>query len=1366
MRTYKKCIAFMFVVLTFLNANIACGKSNIDVLFEEDYDYQDYKTNGYWTVTDTFVNKNQTPVWSTRQGSPSTMIADTEGSDRTGYGDVLKIATTDVNGSLFYGNNGSGNFLPERKSGIVVTEHDFRLNKSSLPSYDSYIMCQLMTTVNSEFVIPFVIRRSGEEIHILRHISSEAVLHREAFTDGEWVRLRIIFDYNAGKWYAEFINQNGKKTCFVKESSIPDFFKNKSVRSVRITYNVSGNTKGSEAAVYIDNFRHYAIEGITGYADATSEADKYSDMTNFSSMFNDKLNKLVVLNVSCSKALVKGVKKTVVPENIGVCPVEENSIVYIPLKGFFNINGISATESQGKVVAEISGEKYEFMSGSDKYYINSSEKSLKNKIVLRDGVVMLSAEDIATAFNYKLTLHNGGLIIFSEDNHNLYELEFDAVKNRLIYHDPDEEKFKRDFKNVHPRVLVPSQDVFKKLRENINTDTALSLKYNELIKTADATIKGKHYNCDIVPLSQIHILRKFRQRAELLGMAYGVTKNDKYAAYLYEETKLAAAVTTDWRSVGYLNAGTLLMGLAVAYDRLYYYLDENERKELRNEIITRHIMPGLEAHRGTLLPPSTNWSDKMSTVGWVRWNSNWNIICNSGLMAMACAMFEDEAELSCEILTSCYKSLKYYTPSFYPDGAALESLGYLNVIASDFARLLATLDVTFENTYGIDDAPGIAKMPYVLEYLTGPHGTNNFGDAAEEKTGQPAEALIFADLMHNPSFAALRNRAIGNGYCAAEVTDVLWHSDSDEVELSLDKYFRVGETGSMRSTWDEEALFVSFHAGDNNINHSHMDTGTFVLDALGERWAIELGSDRLSYSMDKESGISNRWDLYMLRTEGHNTITINPDETPGQRLDAFSPVESFESITGGSTAIVDMTGAYDSYANKAKRGYMLQNDRSVVTVRDEIELKENGDIYWFMHTKADITISDNGRMATLLQNGKKLYVKLNSNRNVNFEVMEATPFETSPKLNYQASTEGIRKLAVVAKGTKKLEMSVSFSADAEKLNEAYDGKLSDWSAGNIFRMDYDEYENGTAMKSTKGGFISPCGKLYTYSNGSFTAKVQKDVGKNVKRDALQIYEEPTDSPGGFWMWENETNSGKKDKIIVLEQSYYVPADSDFATDADSWLCHDNRFGENMEALWYAYALRNGNITNRTGDVVYAKMPLDEWFTVRVVYFVNEGGYSIILEKEDGSRCILLPYKLITNTIMLDAMKGFGYNKSRTQMFMSKGKTNIYIGNFSVRSIASYADTMFDKEYMNVSVMMSDREEMYNGKYTVFSALYDGEKLVGVEHISELEADEALSVRTFVVPYADVAAENKNVGVFIWDKNGFVPIIPANFTHKR
>ncbi len=53
----------------------------------------------------------------------------------------------------------------------------------------------------------------------------------------------------------------------------------------------------------------------------------------------------------------------------------------------------------------------------------------------------------------------------------------------------------------------------------------------------------------------------------------------------------------------------------------------------------------------------------------------------------------------------------------------------------------------------------------------------------------------------------------------------------------------------MRNSWvDFDGAWLSFHAGQANVNHSHLDTGSFVVDLLGERWAFDLGGD--DYNMD------------------------------------------------------------------------------------------------------------------------------------------------------------------------------------------------------------------------------------------------------------------------------------------------------------------------------------------------------------------------------------------------------------------------------------------------------------------------------------------------------------------------------------
>ena len=57
---------------------------------------------------------------------------------------------------------------------------------------------------------------------------------------------------------------------------------------------------------------------------------------------------------------------------------------------------------------------------------------------------------------------------------------------------------------------------------------------------------------------------------------------------------------------------------------------------------------------------------------------------------------------------------------------------------------------------------------------------------------------------------------------------------------------------------------------------------------LGEKWALDLGSDDLTYNVSQY--INNRELVYRVRAEGHNCVVINPDQTGGM-VDSTCKVE-------------------------------------------------------------------------------------------------------------------------------------------------------------------------------------------------------------------------------------------------------------------------------------------------------------------------------------------------------------------------------------------------------------------------------------------------------------------------------------------
>lgn len=215
---------------------------------------------------------------------------------------------------------------------------------------------------------------------------------------------------------------------------------------------------------------------------------------------------------------------------------------------------------------------------------------------------------------------------------------------------------------------------------------------------------------------------------------------------------------------------------------------------------------------------------------------------------------------------------------------------------------------------------------------------------------------------------------------------------------------------TFRSAWNDKlATFVGFKGGDNKMNHAHLDLGSFVMDASGERWAIDLGSD--DCNLPGYFG-SQRWDYYRLRAEGHNTLVINPDAKTDQDPHSTAKIIRFSDKSGAAFAITELSEAYVRTAKTVQRGIKLVG-RDVL-VQDEIQMQKAGDIWWFFHTGAKVECQ--GAKAILSQGGQKLTATLLSPQGASFSVLRAEPMATSPQPPRQqvkhTSTEKPQKLSV------------------------------------------------------------------------------------------------------------------------------------------------------------------------------------------------------------------------------------------------------------------------------------------------------------------------------------------------------------------
>ena len=141
-----------------------------------------------------------------------------------------------------------------------------------------------------------------------------------------------------------------------------------------------------------------------------------------------------------------------------------------------------------------------------------------------------------------------------------------------------------------------------------------------------------------------------------------------------------------------------------------------------------------------------------------------------------------------------------------------------------------------------------------------------------------------------------------------------------------------------RSAWnDKDALYVGFKGGDNAANHAHLDLGTFVLDALGQRWAVDLGPD--DYNLPGYFG-AERWTYERLKTSGQNTLHAGrrqpgpegdgaADGVPHQRGRRLRHRRSDGRVRPGG-------------ATRVQRGISLRDGRARVLIQDEVETSHAG----------------------------------------------------------------------------------------------------------------------------------------------------------------------------------------------------------------------------------------------------------------------------------------------------------------------------------------------------------------------------------------------------------------------------------------
>lgn len=535
---------------------------------------------------------------------------------------------------------------------------------------------------------------------------------------------------------------------------------------------------------------------------------------------------------------------------------------------------------------------------------------------------------------------------------------------------------------AHPRLLVLDAQL-EASRKMIQGDPALRALHQRLQSDAEQLLAERplQYKIGGVEHTLLDVSRTMESRVLLLAGLYRLDGDRRFAVRAREEM-LSAASFPDWFPKHFLDTGEMTATLGIGYDWLFDFLSPEDRRTIRQAIIDKGLKPGIAGLSG---------NGRLT-----RLHNNWVQVCNGGLTIGALAIAEDDRADAAEIIRLAQPQMAKIMALFAPDGGFEEGPGYWNYATIYNVLYLASLDSALGTDFGLSQAPGFALTGNYRMQTIGPISrTANFGDAAEG-AGSAPQMLWLGQKFNHPEYLAHEHEVSGLSLLDPKrekterfaILQLLWDKSGGpglaNTPLPAGAKFDRIACAFFRSAWgDTNAFYVAFKGGSNHASHGHLDLGTFILDAFGERWALDLGAD--SYGLPGYFG-AERWTYYRARTEGHNTLTVDGQN---EDLQAAAPLKTFHSDNDQAFAIADLAAAYPKSLANWQRGIRLLAGRAVL-VQDEVEPKSTADLTWNFHTRAEIDISSAGTEAMLRQGHSKLKVKLLSPSGGKFEDLPVT----------------------------------------------------------------------------------------------------------------------------------------------------------------------------------------------------------------------------------------------------------------------------------------------------------------------------------------------------------------------------------------
>ncbi|MDR1682319.1 MAG: alpha-L-fucosidase [Candidatus Symbiothrix sp.] len=550
----------------------------------------------------------------------------------------------------------------------------------------------------------------------------------------------------------------------------------------------------------------------------------------------------------------------------------------------------------------------------------------------------------------------------------------------------------------HPRLLLFDEDK-DALLEQIRMDEKWKMLHEDILSESEKIIDLPLLERKQIGMRLLAVSREAQRRIFFLSYSYRMTNDDKYFVRAEQEL-LRVCGFTDWNPNHFLDVAEMTLGLAIGYDWLYEKLSIESKKIISYAIVEKGIKPSENNKYG--------W--------WLDAKHNWNQVCNAGMLFGALAVYDENPSYSQNIIQRCIHSIKLPMKDYGPDGAYPEGYTYWEYGTTFNVLLLSALEKIYGADFGLLEIDGFMNTASYYEHMTGLHGDSfNFGDCGDEYGLTPA-MFWFARQKDDSSLLWVEKSFLDEKYRDNYLKNrilpavMVWGIGIDTEKIVPPAELMWSGNGTtpvalMRTSWtDSNGIYVGFKGGTAGSNHSHMDAGSFVMEADGVRWAMDFGKQDYQSLESRKLQIwtndqnSERWKVFRYNNFVHNTLTVN---NKLHNVEGYASILQHTEEENFMSAITDMTSIFEGELASAKRGIAIV-DKKYVMLRDEIETLADKPavIRWNMLTSAEVKMVGENKIE-LYKDGKKLRLEIISNQKI-----ELKTWSTQSPNDYDAPNPG------------------------------------------------------------------------------------------------------------------------------------------------------------------------------------------------------------------------------------------------------------------------------------------------------------------------------------------------------------------------